>query len=43
LDVPKGEENKLLPAKKVGVPQKLNLNQSKAYIKVIFKILNSAE
>lgn len=34
LDVPKGEEGRLLPATKVGVPQKLNLNQSKAYVKV---------
>eukprot|EP00347_Sterkiella_histriomuscorum_P016152 403354281 len=29
LDVPKGEEGTLLPCKKVGVPEKLNLNQSK--------------
>lgn len=32
LDVPKGEESKVIPAKKIGVPEKLNLNQSKSYI-----------
>ena len=36
LDVPKGEEGRLLPAKKEGVTQKLNLNQSKAYQNVRF-------
>ena len=34
LDVPKGEESKVIPAKKLGVPAKLNLNQSKSYANV---------
>lgn len=34
LEVQKGDENPVLPCKKTGVDQKLNLNQSKAYVNV---------
>jgi len=43
LDVPKGEESKVIPAKKIGVPEKLNLNQSKSYINVDWLTFNLLE